>query len=141
MASSSSSSSSAAGGGEELPASASASGDVLLSLDGDALVRFYGEFKAVWDAEGRGLTLTEFVSCVLSNTAPRAPASLAEAEAVAAPALARALTTTTMTAPRCAERPRCSGAARTSEAGWRFRGEWAEARAATDRFSKAQPSA
>ena len=48
-----------------------ASADVLLSLDGDALVRCYAEFKAVWDAEGRGLTLTEFVSCVLSNTAPR----------------------------------------------------------------------
>ena len=48
-----------------------AADDVMLSLDGDALVRCYAEFKAVWDSEGRGLSLTEFVSCVLANTAPR----------------------------------------------------------------------
>jgi hypothetical protein len=59
------------GGDSDGAPRASASADVLLSLDSDALVRCYAEFKAVWDAEGRGLTLTEFVSCVLSNTAPR----------------------------------------------------------------------
>jgi Ca2+-binding EF-hand superfamily protein/WD40 repeat protein len=42
----------------------------LSFLDGDSLVRIYGDFKQGFELHGRGLMLHEFVSSVLSNLGP-----------------------------------------------------------------------
>lgn len=41
--------------------------DMMMLLEGDALTKVYADFKAVFDTEGRGLLLIEFVSSFLRN--------------------------------------------------------------------------